>query len=877
MRHQSTKNTTILLLFILLSLRLSSQITWKSPLDLGGSYTNGIQNDLFFPTSTDGWIAGYSGLILHTTDGGTTWGSQTSNSVETLHSVYFISPAKGWITGANGLILATTDGGEHWTPQSTGLTEAIYDVFFIDENKGWAVADGGFILNTVDGGLNWDFGFFVNDTELRAVYFNSSTEGWASGAAGKLLHTIDGGVNWTDQSFPNVYGTLSSIHFISATNGWIAGGNGIIYNTIDGGVTWNAQTSGTTENLFSVQFSSSTNGLAVGNGGIILATNDGGNTWNTLNSVTTNTLTLAFLMSPSNGILIGHNGIILKTTNGGVSWVTISEGTSLPLVAVHFSSANVGCAVGSFYGPVMMTYDGGYTWTTSSLGNINLGNFPFLNDTYFASDSKGWIIGELGTIIATSNGGQLWNTQNSGTSETLNSVFFTSELNGWVVGSAGTILKTQDGGTTWNTQNSGTGEWLDGLYFVSSNEGWVSGTNGLILHTIDGGITWTSQNYDPSISLLYSLSFVSANEGWSVGTGGTILHTSDGGVTWLAQNSGTADEIVDVHFVTPQKGWATYSQTAILTTENGGLSWVSQPMGSAIGSIHFISPTQGWGVGGLGNIMLYTCNGMQLTVNTYSSPTDPNNCLGKLAINAAGVPNYISDIDNGSTYPHSGYQLVENQCAGVHSILTSDVCANAVSSPFVIPVDSNYVFNNPFINNLAIDSLGNTIEDCDIYYNGIDTAYIDSIFANGNEVTVIWNIIDSNGSNLDTSNYILNNGNGVYYLQLSVFCPNKAIGEYFTVSEAIYFENGWVSTAGIIDLSQSPWVEIYPNPTTGFVTVNSDMNNLELRVIDAQGRLVLTEVDFHQTTISLEPFRSGVYFFQLSSERGTIVERVVKQ
>lgn len=264
-------------------------------------------------------------------------------------------------------------------------------------------------------------------------------------------------------------------------------------------------------------------------------------------------------------------------------------------------------------------------------------------------------------------------------------------------------------------------------------------------------------------------------------------------------------------------------------------------------------------------------------VITYAQPSDANTCVGTLVIDIAGVPDFTCDIDGGGSFTNSGYQLVQNLCPGVHTLTSTDFCGTSVASTVVIPVDSNYIFNNPFIDSIAVDSLGATIEDCDIYYNGIDTAFIDSIFANGNAVTVIWNIVDSNGSNFDTSSYVLNNGNGVYYLQLSVFCPNRAIGEYFAVGEAIYFEDGSISTAGINDPEQSPWVEIFPNPTTGSVTINTDSNVDKLQVIDAQGRLVLTEADFQQKTISLEPFRAGVYFFQLSSDKGTFVARVLKR
>jgi len=264
-----------------------------------------------------------------------------------------------------------------------------------------------------------------------------------------------------------------------------------------------------------------------------------------------------------------------------------------------------------------------------------------------------------------------------------------------------------------------------------------------------------------------------------------------------------------------------------------------------------------------------------LESNTFSMPSDANNCFGSVAINTSGNPNFTSAIDGGSPFEYSGYHLEQNLCPGVHDLSTTDGCGNTITSTFVIPVDTNYVFNNPFIDSIAVDSLGTTIENCTIYYNSIDTAFIDSIWANGNTVTVIWNIVDGNGSNFDTSSYVLNNGNGAYYLQLSVFCPTKALGEYFTVTEAIYFNNGSVSTASLAKIEEFVF-EIYPNPTNDKVTLSFEGQQARLVISDALGKLIFTEKVSSNGSISLADKPAGIYFFQLTTEKGELVRKVVK-
>ncbi|WP_341900673.1 T9SS type A sorting domain-containing protein [Fluviicola taffensis] len=268
---------------------------------------------------------------------------------------------------------------------------------------------------------------------------------------------------------------------------------------------------------------------------------------------------------------------------------------------------------------------------------------------------------------------------------------------------------------------------------------------------------------------------------------------------------------------------------------------------------------------------------LPLTIdNSFSMPSDANSCEGEVAINLSGNADFELDFDNGSqVLTSSGYSLVTGLCAGVHDLHVTDNCGDTLSIQVVIPVDSNYVFNNPFIDSLAQDSLGVTMTNCDIYYAGIDTAYIDSIWATGNTVNVIWNIVDSNGSNFDTTTYVLNNGNGVYWLQLSVFCPNKSVGEYFTVTEAVYFNNGSVSTAGLADIGKDLF-EIYPNPTNDQVHISFSGSDAELIVYDLQGKVVLKDQIKNNGIVSLQNFERGVYLFDFKNSQGHSVQRVIK-
>jgi uncharacterized delta-60 repeat protein len=265
--------------------------------------------------------------------------------------------------------------------------------------------------------------------------------------------------------------------------------------------------------------------------------------------------------------------------------------------------------------------------------------------------------------------------------------------------------------------------------------------------------------------------------------------------------------------------------------------------------------------------------------NSFSLPSDVNNCVGQTAITVSGNEDFELDIDNGLQIINtSGFTILDNLCPGVHDLKVTDMCGDTLHSTIIIPIDSNYIFNNPFIDSLAVDSLGFTLSNCTIYYNSIDTAYIDSIWSVGNTVTVIWNIIDSSGSNFDTTSYVLNNGNGVYLLQLSLFCPTKALGDYFAVTQAIYFEDGNVYVVGIDD-KELNYISVHPNPTTDYVLIMSANEEIKRIIIyDVFGKEIQNENQKGNTyKISLSDNPSGVYLFRVMTSKGEIVKRIIKQ
>ena len=124
----------------------------------------------------------------------------------------------------------------------------------------------------------------------------------------------------------------------------------------------------------------------------------------------------------------------------------------------------------------------------------------------------------------------------------LTAISFSNANNGAAVGNTGTILTTTDGGNSWGIQISGTTKHLYGVSFYDENNGITVGNDGTILRTTDGGSNWLSQ-VSGTLDDLRGISFTSENNGTAVGKNGTILRTTDGGASWVNQPSGTINDL----------------------------------------------------------------------------------------------------------------------------------------------------------------------------------------------------------------------------------------------------------------------------------------------------------------------------------------------
>lgn len=203
----------------------------------------------------------------------------------------------------------------------------------------------------------------------------------------------------------------------------------------------------------------------------------------------------------------------------------------------------------------------------------------------FPDENNGWMVGKMGIILHTTNGGKTWCVQQSGNKLHLYDVSFCNANDGWSVGENGFIIHTTNGGMTWEQQKSGGIGNLRGVHCIDSRIVWVVGHEGTVLKTINGGETWSKQEtvekklkamgrqFLPS---LFSVKFSNGQHGFVVGHPGVILCTTDGGETWEQQSSGTDVVLFKVETLDSKKAWVTGGEGVILHTDDGGKTWIIQ-------------------------------------------------------------------------------------------------------------------------------------------------------------------------------------------------------------------------------------------------------------------------------------------------------------
>lgn len=158
------------------------------------SYTSHINgNAVFFPNKDTGYVVANNGRVARTVNKGGAWTEQvpglTPDASTHYKDVYFNTGLTGCVVGAfstSGIILCTSNGGTTW--DSTIVNDKLNTVYMLSDTEIYAAGENGAMYHSMNFGVTWTKELIASSSEIRSVKFvNNNTTGYAVGDNGLIV------------------------------------------------------------------------------------------------------------------------------------------------------------------------------------------------------------------------------------------------------------------------------------------------------------------------------------------------------------------------------------------------------------------------------------------------------------------------------------------------------------------------------------------------------------------------------------------------------------------------------------------------------------------------------------------------------------------
>ncbi len=512
--------------------------------------------------------------------------------------------------------------------------------------------------------------------------------------------------------------------------------------------------------------------------------------------------------------------------------------------------------------------------------------------TFSKSVNTGFAVASGGRIIKTTNSGNTWILQNSGTVKDLLAVSFSNNIidTGYIVGDSGLVLMTINGGTSWSTIPSGTTAQLNDIA-IKDGEGFIVGNGGVILRISGTTITSLTSNTTNNLNSVFMMNNTSAVVAGGGVLSATLLATYNSGTVWTPISTGATSQLNDVFFINDSTAYVVGNIGTIIKTTNYGANWTTQTGGGLnnLNAVYFVSKDSGY-IAGAAGTLLRTINGGTTWTTTVS-----------------GTVNELKDI--AFTDQYRGYAA---GAAGTVIRTCPTVLFDALPNDSIC-IHSTANFTNQSKNATSYIWLqdGDTVSlntDYSYQFDTIGTYSIRLIADNGtcqSSLTQVINVGAAPVVNLgpdtticSTCTITLNAGNvGSTYKWYRDGIATGVVSRTNTVGVAgtyrVDVENAYgCIVSDSVKVSLSTGVEtvsgnisdlvIYPNPNNKVFAIDFSVKQKQQTVITVTniiGDVVyvqsLIQSGKYANKISLESYSAGIYFVNVTSGESSKTIKVV--
>ncbi|MGI9285022.1 MAG: WD40/YVTN/BNR-like repeat-containing protein, partial [Pseudomonadales bacterium] len=220
-------------------------------------------------------------------------------------------------------------------------------------------------------------------------------------------------------------------------------------------------------------------------------------------------------------VVISSTGAALVSDNNGANWTRFDLAGRPSLIDV------AACPSGDFYAldtqhQIWRLAAGSDKWETSAIDTQES-----TLSIHCAPDNSLWVTASFSTLFSSRDNAASWQQFSLDEDLQFTKVQFIDDQTGFAVGEFGTVLITTDGGNKWERGGDIPNEFYPmAAHFRDRKSGWVGGLDGVIWYTADGGQTWERQ-LSANKAPIYGIN-ATQDQVFAVGGSGTLIEYVDG-------------------------------------------------------------------------------------------------------------------------------------------------------------------------------------------------------------------------------------------------------------------------------------------------------------------------------------------------------------